>query len=50
MTKKKLKPRKRDGRVTFNLVVTDGDEPIIKVKEGRLSALEEVIETLKKKL
>ena len=50
MTKKNLKPRKRDGKITFDLVVSDGNTPVIKIKEGRIAALEEVIETLKKKL
>lgn len=47
---KRLKPRRSDGKMTFDLVVNDGDMPIMKVKEGRIGALEEVLETLKKKL
>lgn len=46
----KLKPRKKDGRVTFDLVVRDGNNRIIDIKEHKLSALEEVLETMKRKL
>ena len=53
--KNKLKPRKRDNKFTLDITLRDGNTPIIDIKdkkfsEKELSALEEVLETLKRKL
>lgn len=47
MTKKK---RRAHENMEFDLVVRDGYEPIIKLKNQRLAALGEVLEQLNKKL
>lgn len=50
MKKGTLMPRKRDGKLTFDLTVKDGNTPLVKVKDGAFKDLNEVLEMLNKKL
>jgi hypothetical protein len=45
-----LAPRKKDGKLTFDLVIHDGNTPLVKIKEGSFKDLNEVLEMLNKKL
>jgi len=47
---KRRKPRRRDGRVEFDLVVRDGNSRVIDVRDKKLSELDEVLAMLSKKL
>lgn len=47
---KQNKKQEKVGRYFFDLVVKEGNTPILDVKERKLSALEEVLEMLNKKL
>ena len=48
--KQKKKPRRKDNKLTFDLVVRDGNTPIIEVREEKFSALADVLETMRRKL
>lgn len=50
MSKKLLKPRRRDGKVEFDLVVRDGNNRILDVREKKFSELDEVLSMLDDKL
>lgn len=48
--KKHRKPRKRDGELRIDVTLKEGNTPILEFREKKVSALEEVIEMLKRKL
>ncbi len=47
---KSCKPRRKEGVFLFDLVVRDGNTRILEFREKRLSALDEVLEMLRRKL
>lgn len=47
---KKIKPRRNDGKRTFDLVIKESNVPIHEVKDRRFKNLEEIMEMLNKKL
>lgn len=50
--KQRIRPRKKEGLLTFDVVLKDGNTPLLEVREKKatISALEEVLETMKRKM
>lgn len=47
---KQKKPRKREHDRSFDLVIREGNTPIVKIKEKRFKNINEVLEELNRKL
>lgn len=48
--KKSVKPRKKDGIISFDMVVREGNTPIFRVENRFIKDLKEVVDMLNKKL
>ena len=50
MSDKHHRPRRKDNKLSFELIVRDGNTPILEFRNQKITALDEVLELLDKKL